>query len=312
MTDSWHGLLLALAGVAPDTDLAAARAALAGPDGHPHGDDGALAALEVLHSVPAIGSVLTTADLAAAAVLAGRQGPAAAATALSTVGLKASDHTWQPLGPRGDLTGTDHPDPIVQHLRTQPGVLGVWGALRGPSEDPVFLVEVAADPAAVRIPDSADPAPVEVFRSGTQLPDYHRAALGGAALLWAAETTAPELVPVFDGVDEAGGPRFDPDHPMLDEAERAGVAAYLDQADPVLLTTATMADVVEPSRGEVVPLTYRTDGRFVWPDAAAYYAREHGLAPFGPLLAAIRSADYRPPATPTVTRFRAEATLFSR
>ncbi|WP_436535625.1 hypothetical protein [Actinoplanes sp. HUAS TT8] len=317
MTDSWHGLLLALAGVIPDAELAWARAVLAGPDDQPHPGDGPPAMLEVLRAVPEIEATLTTADLAAVAILAGRQGPAAAASALATVGLRAPDQDWQPFDGHRDLTGIDQSDPVLARLSAEPDLLGVWCVLR-PGPERIVLAEVGDTADPVRLAAAAldagrgAVAAVEVFRSGTSLPDYQRAALGAATLMWAAEARPPELVPVFDGVDDAGGPRFEADHPILDEAERAGVAAYLYQADPVLLTTALAADVVDPARGEVVPLTYRTDGRFIWPDAAGYYAGEHGLAPFGPLLAAIRSADHRPPATTMVDRLRAEAALFGR
>lgn len=58
--------------------------------------------------------------------------------------------------------------------------------------------------------------------------------------------------------------------------------------------------------------TYRTDGRFAWPDASVYYAQRHGVAPYPPLLAAIRAADYRPPRTDLASRMRAEQALFAQ
>ena len=40
-----------------------------------------------------------------------------------------------------------------------------------------------------------------------------------------------------------------------------------------------MADILSPERGDVVPLHLRTDGTWVWSDAAAYYLEKYGLAP---------------------------------
>ncbi|MFY1695440.1 MULTISPECIES: hypothetical protein [unclassified Solwaraspora] len=189
-----------------------------------------------------------------------------------------------------------------------------------PAYEWVFLVEVAgtADPVSVTATAQArlgeageEPSRLEVFGADTALPAYHRAALVGASLLWAASAPEPELVPVFDGVDDAGRPIFADDRPSLDAAERESVAGYLYGSDAVLLTTATMVDVVDPGHGDVVPLTYRTDGRFVWPDAVAYHVRRHGIAPYPPLLAAARTTDYRPPRTDLASRMRAEQALFA-
>ncbi len=59
---------------------------------------------------------------------------------------------------------------------------------------------------------------------------------------------------------------------------------YLGSGLPVLTTAVTMADVMDPRRPEVVPLTFRTDGRWVWTDAITYYLERYGLAPEPELL----------------------------
>jgi hypothetical protein len=121
----------------------------------------------------------------------------------------------------------------------------------------------------------------------------------------------PEVVPVFDGADPETGPRFDTGHVRLAADERAVVAGYLYGAEAVMYTTATMVDVMEPERGEVVPLSFRTDGEYVWPEAVAYYVDQHGLAPCSRLLDAIRSAGYQPRRPGSVALFRAEQALFA-
>jgi hypothetical protein len=73
---------------------------------------------------------------------------------------------------------------------------------------------------------------------------------------------------------------------------REAVAAYLNAGTAILYTTAKTADRLDPDRGEVVPLSVRSDGEWVWSDAHAYFAEVHGLAPEAALLEHIRSRDY--------------------
>ena len=68
-----------------------------------------------------------------------------------------------------------------------------------------------------------------------------------------------------------------------------------------------MKDVIAPGRRKSVPLSYRTDGSFIWSEAVAYYVQQHGLAPHPMLLAAIRRAEYRPPRPNYVALSRARA-----
>ena len=99
------------------------------------------------------------------------------------------------------------------------------------------------------------------------------------------------IAKVFDGADD-GVPYYLPDHPRLTPAERAQPLAYLAAGTALLVTTASEPDFVEPSRGEVVPMNFRTDGTWVWNDALAYYLAEYGLAPEPEFLAAMEAADW--------------------
>jgi hypothetical protein len=113
---------------------------------------------------------------------------------------------------------------------------------------------------------------------------------------------------VFDGT----GARFAADHPtMADGPERDWVLAYLKAGADLLVTPGALPDVVDPSRGAVVPMSFRTDGSWVWTDTVAYYLEEHGLAPEPGLLHHIRTAA-GPPRTPDhATLARAAAAIMA-
>ncbi|MEU9834370.1 hypothetical protein AB0D67_22820 [Streptosporangium sp. NPDC048047] len=112
------------------------------------------------------------------------------------------------------------------------------------------------------------------------------------------------LARVFDGVGEDGAPYFAPGHPVVDDpAEREGLAAYLEAGTPILSTTGLDADRVRPERGTVVPLSFRTDGAWIWTDTVAYYLRVHGIRPDPDLCAHIDAAGRRcPPVNEAVAR----------
>ncbi|OLB75109.1 MAG: hypothetical protein AUI14_21660 [Actinobacteria bacterium 13_2_20CM_2_71_6] len=99
---------------------------------------------------------------------------------------------------------------------------------------------------------------------------------------------------VFDGVDPASGrPVVAPDHPRLDPAERDRVVAYLRAGTDVMTTTALDVDQLDPARGQVVPVSFRTDGEWVWSDEVAYYVETYGLAPEPDLYRHIVARGYR-------------------
>jgi hypothetical protein len=86
-----------------------------------------------------------------------------------------------------------------------------------------------------------------------------------------------------------------PDHPRIDSPERERLVRYLSAGEPLLVTPALDVDVVAPELGQVVPVSFRTDGYWIWSDAAGYYLQRHGLAPDPGLLAHIRARDYAVP-----------------
>ncbi|MEX5636815.1 hypothetical protein [Parafrankia sp. FMc2] len=211
---------------------------------------------------------------------------------------------------------------MIEAVRAEPGAAGLWRAWRlaaGNSPWPrprrVFVVTArladepvlpadgstppAGEPArpvgglaamagrlqaALAAVDEPDPQ-VEVCLAGGEAPAYQVLARTGGALLWALEPAVPiSVARVFDEVDPQDGPRFAVDRPRVDGTDQARIAAYLDAGVPVLGTSTTMIDIVEPGRGVVVPLTFRTDGSWVWTDAVSYYLTAYGLAPDPDLL----------------------------
>ncbi|WP_018908511.1 hypothetical protein [Salinispora arenicola] len=227
-----------------------------------------------------------------------------------------------------DLVGRDLSDEIdkkaVNAAQQQEGVVALWRAWRAapqwasPAIAParVYVLEangpqVATAAAMIRaLAADVDMPQVEVYRSGEQLTPYARAARSSAALLWVADEAPPlRIARVFDVVDADGG-RFEPGHERLGGADRDQVITYLDAGAAVLGTTGALPDVVEPERGAVVPMSYRTDGRWLWTESVVYYLREYGLAPEPDLLAHARAAGALLPAPDAADEHRALAALF--
>lgn len=99
------------------------------------------------------------------------------------------------------------------------------------------------------------------------------------------------LARVFDTVHPVDGPAFAPDHPRVEDGdERRALAVYLREGEPVVMTTGLMADVLDPERGGVVPMNFRTDGTWIWTDTVTFYLEEYHLAPEPDLLAHLRAA----------------------
>ncbi len=215
---------------------------------------------------------------------------------------------------------------MAEALAAEPDAIGCWRAWRVPGDGAplppakrVFVVEVGADADLAGITarlqrhlaaaGEASPQ-VEVYSLDIDLPAYQRLARGCGELVWAAaEDPGMELASIFDEVDPQAGPRFSPDHPRLDADEVGQVAQYLREGEPVLVTTAQMDDVVDPTRQYCVPLNFRTDGTWVWTEACAYYAEQHHLEPDPGLLAHIRSNGHTVPDVDGVALHRALAVL---
>ncbi|MBB5874167.1 hypothetical protein F4553_007601 [Allocatelliglobosispora scoriae] len=97
---------------------------------------------------------------------------------------------------------------------------------------------------------------------------------------------------IFDGVTADAGPRMAADHAKAEPAAAERLSAYLRSGVLVLGSAATLDDVVDPARGAVVPMSFRTDGDWVWCEAVAYYVEEHGLLPEAEFVAAIQARGF--------------------
>jgi hypothetical protein len=94
---------------------------------------------------------------------------------------------------------------------------------------------------------------------------------------------------VFDGlVPDTDEPQFAAEHPVIaDLGERRRLSDYLKAGRPFYSTTARDLDRVDRTRGKVVPLSFRTDGTWVWTDSVTYYLEIYGFQPDADLVAHI-------------------------
>ncbi len=100
----------------------------------------------------------------------------------------------------------------------------------------------------------------------------------------------------FDATAASGRPYFSPERPRIADPEiRRKLAGYLCGGRLAVRAGGLVPDPLAPDDGPVVPTGYRTDGRWVWQEALAYYARRHGIAPEPDFLTDIVDRGFRPP-----------------
>lgn len=237
-----------------------------------------------------------------------------------------------PGDPHDEIHELDALDHTAQTAAASlPRTAGVWRTWRYPTAATpwarpkrVYLVELTAGPpaalpqATLAVQDAlaaageSDPL-VETYADDMTLPPFQRHARAYGALLWSASAAVPiALARVYDGADPATGPYFDPAHPLvLDDAERARLLAYLTGGVALLATGSLLADAVDPHLGDVVPMTFRTDGRWIWTEASAYYLDRHRLAPDPELTTWIRANRFRHPHVDGVALHRANTALLA-
>lgn len=135
-----------------------------------------------------------------------------------------------------------------------------------------------------------------------QAPDWMSRRLGGAA------TRTFRKARVFDHAGSDGArPSVSRPPVAPDEAER--LAEYLHNAPLVRAARSYAPDQLAPERGDRVPLTFHTDGTWIWAGAVGYYLREHGLPPEPDLVAHIRARGFRVPEVDEPTLQAATAAL---
>jgi hypothetical protein len=225
----------------------------------------------------------------------------------------------------------DHADQVIRAAAdAEPGLLAVWRAWRSPADGSpwpaprrVFVVQAGPDTtgeeliAVTAVLQAAlvgvgERSPqVEVCGPGTPVPGYQSSACAHAALIWTEEPPAGVRVArVFDAVDPEQGPVFAHDHALIEDLdELTRLLRYLGNGLPVLTTAATMPDILDQDRPDVVPLTFRTDGHWVWTDTVSYYLERYGLAPEPDLLSYLRLAQDTGPEVSDVALHRVLSVL---
>jgi hypothetical protein len=204
----------------------------------------------------------------------------------------------------------------------------LWRGWRLPARDTkwpaprrVFLVHVdpGADPVAVAAAvqtaliaaGESDPQ-VEAFTDAAALPTYQRTAIAFGALVWSRRPAVEfQLARLFDSMGPDGTPQFAADHPLLDVGESERVLGYLEEHTALVLSPDYAIDVVDPERGAVVPVAFRTDGVWIWAEGCGYYLSEYGLAPDAGLLAHIRAMNYEHAEVDDVALHRALSRLYA-
>jgi hypothetical protein len=100
---------------------------------------------------------------------------------------------------------------------------------------------------------------------------------------------------VLDEPTPEGQPWVDPARGRVtDVEERRRLLGYLLSGRVIFDAAAFGTDLLEPRRMGAVPIVFRTDGRWIWSDAVAFYLRWHLVPPEPDFLEHIRAADYRP------------------
>ncbi|GAB3733730.1 hypothetical protein GCM10027598_58590 [Amycolatopsis oliviviridis] len=214
---------------------------------------------------------------------------------------------------------------LLAAVGEEPGVRALWSAIRRPADESpyprprvVYVVEVDDDEIdglgeltgrlQERLIAAGERDPqVELLSMYGGWPTYQRAVRAMGRLLWAADADVEiRVAKIFDEVDPESGPSFSPDRAkIVDEEFRASLIDYLKAGTELLVTTATLEDVVEPAKGSVVPMSFRTDGAWVWTDAVSYYLENYQLTPDPELVEHIQLADGPPSAIDSVARRRA-------
>lgn len=105
---------------------------------------------------------------------------------------------------------------------------------------------------------------------------------------------------LFDSLDASGTPVVQ--RPPVPEQDREPLLRYLEQAPMVLAARGHDTDIIDPAHPERVPLTYHTDGTWIWPGAAGYYLRHHNVPPEPDLVGHIRGSLFTIPEVDEETR----------
>jgi hypothetical protein len=231
-------------------------------------------------------------------------------------------------GPPIDVTGPEVLGELFARLRTgmyRPGV-GTWFSARFQLTHPVdYRVEYDG----TGQPHWSAPPPPEAYaddlrsfpRDPEHIPDWlvrssDDTAEGQSA--GAGEPTAPadgaaprfQMARVFDSLGPGQTPQVN--RPPVPDGEVEAVTDYLTKAAMVLAARSLDEDLLDPARPAKVPLTYLTDGTWIWPGGVGYYLRTHGVPPEPELVEHIRGRSFQPPEVDDYTRDEAVAAIMGQ
>jgi hypothetical protein len=330
-TDPCHWMLLRLAGRIPDGLLAQSREWLA---------QGRLPALadSLTHAVVSTRVRLSPDDLDLLAELHGDDAGGAPSSLLSVETTDVEPMPFygfaaEPPEPASGQRSTPQsvaPESVAQAIVAAAADTGavraIWRSWRFPMENAswppprqVFVVEVEEDVELAAITAGLQDAltavgeiepQVEVYPTQTEPPTYQQLARSCGELLWARDPDPGiRIAAIFDEVDEQTGPRLHVDHPKVDSEEQELLLGYLSRGALLMESPSGMADVWDSSAGPVVPISFRTDGYWIWSDATTYYLYEYGLAPEPAFLEHLRARRYEFGQVDGAAMYRALAVL---
>lgn len=208
--------------------------------------------------------------------------------------LVAPNGTLIPLAPPGEA------EPMFDQLRTgmHQQERGTWiSALYRLQRPGSYSVDFNGDyePAWHNTPQAAEFA-AELRshpRADENVPGWLAERAGMPVPTTSATAADLRTAEVFDGADEAGRPITD--RPLVDPGEREQLLDYLERAPVVLAARSYDSDQLDPQGSPSVPLTFHTDGSWIWPGAVGYYLRRHDVPPEADLVAHIRHRGFRVP-----------------
>jgi hypothetical protein len=112
---------------------------------------------------------------------------------------------------------------------------------------------------------------------------------------------------LFDSMGSGNSPQVD--RPPVPEEEMEALVGYLTKAPIVLAARTLDTDLIDPAHPAKVPLSYLTDGTWIWPGGVGYYLSTHGVPPEPELVDHIRSRSFHPPEVDDYTREAAAASV---
>ncbi|WP_431963616.1 hypothetical protein [Nocardia sp. bgisy134] len=97
---------------------------------------------------------------------------------------------------------------------------------------------------------------------------------------------------LFDDVDSSGTPVISSRRKITDPATKERILGFLHGGAVIRAANGKSIDMIDPTKGKVVPRIYKTDGEWIWTAATRYYLEKYGIAPEDDFLSHIESSGY--------------------